>query len=211
MKDTFKLIASLGLICLFASAALVYVHNMVEEPCRAAEQAALNENLKLVMPSSAVNMEKMELSSPSDVVFFSGRDASGKVVGYAAESIGNGGFSGDIKVMVGLTPEGKITGVMVTSHSETPGVGSKATDRKVTKSFWDVMRGRKEEQGVPPNVYLDSFAGKAVDKLNSSVPLQSAGLKPVSGATYSSNAVYNAVNKIADAFPGVSAKLAGGN
>ena len=206
MKDTLKLIASLGLICLFASAALVYVHNMVEEPCRAAEQAALNENLKLVMPQSAVDMEKMELSGPSDVVFFVGKDASGKVVGYAAEGVGNGGFSGNLKVMVGLTPEGKVTGVMVTSHSETPGIGSKATDRKVAKSFWDVIRGRKAEQGVPPNAYLDSFEGKSVDKLNSSVPLQSAGLKPVSGATYSSSAVYNAVNRIADAFPGISAK-----
>ena len=94
MKDTFKLIASLGLICLFASAALVYVHNMVEEPCRAAEQAALNENLKLVMPTSAVDMEKMKLSSPSDVVFFSGKDASGKFVGYAVSVTSSEGDTG---------------------------------------------------------------------------------------------------------------------
>lgn len=203
MKETLKLIASLGLICLFGSAALVYVHNMVEEPCRAAEHAALQENLKLVMPSEAVSMDRMEVQGPEGVAFFSGKDASGKLIAYAAEAIGEGGFGGNVKVMVGLSLEGKVTGIMVTAHSETPGVGTKATDRKAPKSFWKFISGKKEEAGTPPNVYLDSFIGKPMSKLSSEVPLQSSGVHPVSGATYSSNAVYNAVNKVADTFPSI--------
>lgn len=203
MKETLKLIASLGLICLFGSAALVYVHNMVEEPCRAAEQAALNDNLKLVMPAEAVSMEKLDLKGHDDVVFFSGKDASGKLVAYAAEALGNGGFGGNVKVMVGLSLDGTVTGVMVTAHGETPGVGTKATDRKAPKSFWKLICGKNEEQGTPPNAYLDSFVGKPMGKLTSDVPIQSAGVHPISGATYSSNAVYNAVNKVADAFPSI--------
>ena len=203
MKETLKLIASLGLICLFGSAALVYVHNMVEEPCRAAEQAALKENLKLVMPSEAVSMDRMEVQGPEGVAFFSGKDASGKLIAYAAEAIGEGGFGGNVKVMVGLSLEGKVTGIMVTAHSETPGVGTKATDRKAPKSFWKFISGKKEEAGTPPNVYLYSFIGKPMSKLSSEVPLQSSGVHPVSGATYSSNAVYNAVNKVADTFPSI--------
>ena len=206
MKETLKLVASLGLVCLFGSAALVYVHNMVEEPCRKAEKLALQENLRLVMPAEAVQMDKMDVDVPEGIVFFSGKDASGKLISYAAESVGNGGFGGSIKVMVGLSPEGKVTGVMVTSHSETPGVGTKATDRRQPKSFWRFICGRKEPQGTPPNVYLDSFIGKPLSGLGSKVPLQSAGLHPISGATYSSNAVYDAVGKVADSFANVVEK-----
>ena len=203
MKDTLKLVASLGLICLFCGAALVYVHNKVEAPCAAAEQKALQENLKLVMPQEAVAMEKMATEGLENVVFFSGKDASGKLIAYAAEAVGTGGFNGNVKVMVGLSLEGKVTGIMVTAHGETPGVGTKATDRKTPKSFWKFICGKKEEAGTPPNKYLDSFIGKNTSNLGSNVPIKSSGVHPISGATYSSNAVYNAVNKVADAFPSI--------
>jgi electron transport complex protein RnfG len=57
----------------------------------------------------------------------------------ALESAG-GGFGGDIGIMVGVNiKEDKIIGVSVTTHSETPGVGSKAkTDPSFTKQFNDL-------------------------------------------------------------------------
>ncbi len=57
----------------------------------------------------------------------------------ALESAG-GGFGGDIGIMVGVNiKEDKIIGVSVTTHSETPGVGSKAkTDPSFTRQFNDL-------------------------------------------------------------------------
>jgi len=56
----------------------------------------------------------------------------------AFESVG-GGFGGDIGVMVGVDlKEDKIVGVGVTTHSETPGVGSKAkSDPTFVNQFKD--------------------------------------------------------------------------
>jgi electron transport complex protein RnfG len=56
----------------------------------------------------------------------------------AFESSG-GGFGGDIGVMVGVNlKDDKIVGVGVTTHSETPGVGSKAkSDPKFVSQFKD--------------------------------------------------------------------------
>lgn len=52
----------------------------------------------------------------------------GKADTVAFESAGKG-FSGDIGLMVGVdTAQDKIVGIGVTTHSETPGVGSKAKD-----------------------------------------------------------------------------------
>ena len=36
------------------------------------------------------------------------------------------GFGGAVKVMIGIGANGEITGVKVTEHSETPGLGTKA-------------------------------------------------------------------------------------
>lgn len=37
------------------------------------------------------------------------------------------GFGGDLNMMVAITPDGKVGGVRVISHGETPGFGSRAT------------------------------------------------------------------------------------
>jgi electron transport complex protein RnfG len=57
----------------------------------------------------------------------------------AFESSG-GGFGGDIGIMVGVNlKDDKIIGVGVTTHSETPGVGSKAkSDPKFVSQFKDL-------------------------------------------------------------------------
>jgi Na+-translocating ferredoxin:NAD+ oxidoreductase subunit G len=67
--------------------------------------------------------------------FFVGR-FDGKTNTVAFESSGTG-YGGDIGVMIGVDIEqDRIVGVAVTTHSETPGVGSRAkTDPKFTAQF----------------------------------------------------------------------------
>lgn len=48
-----------------------------------------------------------------------------KDLGAAVEST-TGGFGGDLKVLVGFNPEGKILGYTLLEHAETPGLGAKA-------------------------------------------------------------------------------------
>jgi electron transport complex protein RnfG len=57
------------------------------------------------------------------------------------------GFGGRIHMTVGLTPRGSITGVTVTSMSETPNVGSQARDRHWLAQFTGKTAGLRLGSG----------------------------------------------------------------
>lgn len=64
----------------------------------------------------------------TEKTFFIGK-FDGKANTVVFETLAKGGFGGDIGVMVGFNLDSdKITGVAVTTHSETPGLGARAKD-----------------------------------------------------------------------------------
>lgn len=79
------------------------------------------------------------------------------------------GFGGAVEVMVGIDAEGKITGVTVTNHAETPGLGTKAMTVDYLKQY----------EGVS-----EATAGHINDDAN---------IDAITGATITSNAVYGSV------------------
>ena len=87
-------------------------------------------------------------------------------------------FGGTITVMVGIDPAGAVTGVKVTQHSDTPGVGTKAMDASYLKEQYT---GKTETENAG-NIRDDS----TVDQ--------------VTGATVSSNAIYQCVSTALNAF-----------
>lgn len=56
-----------------------------------------------------------------------------ETIAYLFPAIAPDGYSGDIKLMVGVTPSGQVTGVRVLAHKETPGLGDKVD---LKKSDW---------------------------------------------------------------------------
>ena len=56
------------------------------------------------------------------------------------------GYGGTIDLMVGLNPEGTITGVQVLRHTETPGLGAKITEEKFLQQF--IAKNLSEHQLV---------------------------------------------------------------
>lgn len=57
----------------------------------------------------------------------------GQATGVVLETIAPDGYSGDIALLVGISAEGRITGVRVTAHKETPGLGDYI---EIAKSRW---------------------------------------------------------------------------
>lgn len=196
MKDILKLVISLGIVCMVGSAALAWVNKVTAEPRRVAKEKALNESLKLILPADTAKTEPIPWDG--DVNFFRALDKDGKVLAFAAQGVGKGGFGGDIKVVAGIGKDGKLLGVMVTEHQETPGVGTKATDRKAAKSLWDVLTGKAKEVPFPPNQFLDAFTGRAATGF--AMDAGENAVQGISGATYSSKAVLSGVNSICEAF-----------
>ncbi|CAA7617073.1 putative oxidoreductase [Candidatus Terasakiella magnetica] len=70
----------------------------------------------------------------------------GKPTGYAYEYTANGGYGGPIKLMLGIDATGKLLGVRVISHKETPGLGDKID---AAKTDW-ITRFTGLSLGNPP-------------------------------------------------------------
>ncbi|MEM9303124.1 MAG: electron transport complex subunit RsxG [Pseudomonadota bacterium] len=112
-------------------------------------------------------------------VFRARRD--GALVAIAAEVTAPDGYSGPIALLVGMTPDGRITGVRVTDHRETPGLGDGI---EVRVSDWiDGFRDRR--LGDPPTAqWTVRSEGGAFDQFT--------------GATITPRAVVHAVRRALD-------------
>lgn len=63
-------------------------------------------------------------------------DSSNNELGYVVRTLSTvPGYGGDMELFVGISPDGKITGVNVVAHSETSGLGSRTTEPEFTSQF----------------------------------------------------------------------------
>ena len=111
---------------------LAYVNHLTEGPINAQKAKALADGIKTVMcvDNLTVNQtDTVQTKGPKgkDVTFiiYQTIDAQGKDLGAAVETIANG-FGGELKLLVGFAPDGKILGYTLLEHAETPGLGAKA-------------------------------------------------------------------------------------
>jgi electron transport complex protein RnfG len=118
-----------------------------------------------------------------EVTVFVGKK-EGQPWAIAFESTGVG-FGGDIGVMVGYNLDSStLTGIGITTHKETPGLGSRVSEPSFRRGF----------EGRP---LTDTFKAK-----------QDEGtVDGVSGATYSSRGVCEAVRKSVELFPKIKEKV----
>ncbi|CAA7616350.1 electron transport complex subunit RsxG [Magnetospirillum sp. SS-4] len=143
--------AILGGFCTVFGTALALTDGATREPIR---QRALEDkmaSLAQVIPGTIHDNNPV-----SDSITLPGRDGTETVVyrammgnratGFAYEVTAPGGYSGPIKLMLGIAPDGKLLGVRVISHKETPGLGDKI---EVAKSDW-ITRFTGLGMGDPP-------------------------------------------------------------
>ena len=111
---------------------LAYVNHLTEGPINDQKAKALADGIKTVMcvDNLTVNQtDTVQTKGPKgkDVTFiiYQTQDAQGKDLGAAVETIANG-FGGELKLLVGFAPDGKILGYTLLEHAETPGLGAKA-------------------------------------------------------------------------------------
>lgn len=129
MKSTLlNMVLVLFGITLVASAGVGAVNMLTEGAIAEAEANAKNAALLAVLPEfNDKTQETVEVDGRTAVVY-TALAADKSVVGYAVEATSPKGFSGDVVLMVGFTPEGAVRNVNVLKQTETPGLGTKMTD-----------------------------------------------------------------------------------
>lgn len=120
MKKAVGLVLSLTLISGVCAGVLAYVNALTKGPIAATAAANEERAVKAVMPPGTESVK----SSGEDV--FVGADSSGAVVGYAAKGSDQGGYGGEITLMVGFRSDGKsVVCYKTLAAAETPGLGMK--------------------------------------------------------------------------------------
>jgi electron transport complex protein RnfG len=122
----------LGAVALLTSAALALASHVTEADIKAAEAADLKQSLTQVLPGTYDNdLLNDTVTLPGkdgDVLVYRARQA-GKVEAVVYRMIGHG-YAGALVCVMGVSREGRILGVRVIKHAETPGLGDKIDPAK---------------------------------------------------------------------------------
>ena len=117
------------LIAGVAAALLGAVSEITKAPIAAQEEKTLNDGMKAVMPEAG-SFELVETELTGTITAVYAADNGGYVITTAP-----GGFGGAVNTMVGVGADGVITGLRVTGHSETPGLGALAPNPSFYEQF----------------------------------------------------------------------------
>lgn len=149
--------------------------NQVTKPIIEANQIKSEETAMKALITNAESFVTIEDIQDENVKKVCVAKNGDEVVGYVLRMEPNG-YGGAIKMLIGIDAEGKVKGISILEHSETPGFGANATK--------------------------DDFKSQFIDK---SAPLSVAKSNPgdneiqaITGATITSTAITDAVNTACD-------------
>ena len=172
VKYILRLTLTLLAICAVVAGILAAVNSITAPIIAEAKEAKTQQAISAVLPGGG---EKID---------FAGADATGMVLevyaseaGYAVKAAPSG-FGGAITMMVGISTEGKVLGISIISHAETPGLGAVAS--------------QNTDKGV---AFREQFVG-----LISGITIGDGEnqIDSLSGATISSQAIVDGVNAALD-------------
>lgn len=186
MKNIVKNTVVITLITLISGCLLGLVYEITKQPIAVQNEMAKQQAYQSVFSKAEFfdSFESLEkiineafLSQhPAEKVdeLVEAKDASGNLLGYVVTVTSTEGYGGDIQLTMGVQLDGTINGISILSISETPGLGMNAdTDE-----------------------FKRQYAGKNVDFFDITKSGASAEneIDAISGATFTSKAVTNAVN-----------------
>lgn len=187
-KDILVPAISLFLICVVVSALLATTNELTKEPIAQIAAQKQADAMESVCPD-AQSFEKQE---GTELEAYAAVGSEGGIVGYAISSSYKG-YGGDVGIMVGFDLDGNVTGVEILSCDETPGLGANCTKTEFTDMY---------KQAIPESgdftVVKDSSGGS------------DGKIDALTGATITSNAVTEAVNKAIDTYNSLMVMAKGG-
>ncbi|RDY24049.1 RnfABCDGE type electron transport complex subunit G [Romboutsia maritimum] len=176
MNNIIKLGLNLFIICAVAALALGATNQITAPVIEQRNIQANNESRQKVLPE-ATEFKKINEGDYENIdnlieEVYEGADGS-SVVGYTIKVLPKG-YGGKIEIIVGISNDGKITGIKTGNMSETPGLGAKASEPQFSDQF-------KDKEAKKLNLVKGSTSGE--DEIQA-----------ISGATITSAAVTKGVN-----------------
>ncbi len=157
VSDIIKPTVVLLIICLVSSL-LLALTNQVTAP--KIETLAKETELKTrqeVLPAAA----SFEEAKQGDADYCIGKDASGNIVGFVFITVTKG-YGGDVKVMTGVTNEGKVAGIQILELSETAGLGMRAKEESFLQQFKDKISSIGVVKNNPRENEIQALTGATI-------------------------------------------------
>ncbi len=184
MSDIFKVGLKLFIITAIAAMILGVTNLATQGPIEQQRINATNLAKQTVLPQ-AEDFNEVDIVSETAqndkarILEISAGMKDNELIGYTFKVITNG-YGGDVDITVGINMDGKVEGVQIGEHSETPGLGAKI----IEKTFTEQYHGKEIENPI---------------SVTKSEPGDQE-IQAISGATVSSHAVNDGVNLAAQYF-----------
>ncbi|WP_312354722.1 FMN-binding protein [Aminipila sp.] len=172
-KEYIKPALVLVIICLVVSFALSQTYGMTKPIIDQNAAKAADEARALVLPEGDSFTAYDGQLNEGVVDYYIADNGAGVACTSTAKS-----FGGTMTVMVGIDANGAITGVTVTNHADTPGLGTKA----MTVEYLSQYNGKTAADIIPD---MGTIGQDSIKK--------NTNLDAITGATISSNGVYYSV------------------
>ena len=177
LKKAFHLGGTLFAVTAITGIILGVVEHYTSAAIKQVELAAKNEAFKNVMPI-AQNFQAYNVNPDEYVIdLVKGVDESGNLAGWCM-TIETKSYGGPLQFIAGITKEGTVKAINILSHSDTPGLGARATEPEFYGQFTDKTQ-------LPLKV--TKGAASNPDEISA-----------ISGATITSTAVTTGVNAAID-------------
>ncbi len=153
MRNILKLSITLAVVGIISAALLTGVNNITAPIIAERQEAEYMQALEAYFPE----IDSFESEQVDDNQFDKIYDSSGEMLGVMA-TIQQQGYDGIITYNLAVDPTGSIIGVLVVSHSETPGIGDIIT----TDGFQEQFVGKSHEDPIAAGDDVDSVSGATV-------------------------------------------------
>lgn len=186
LKETLKLGLILFIITAVSASVLAVSNNItaprIAEADRIANDLAKQEVLEVAEDFNILDEGKLKevAGSNSNIIEINeGYNKKNQLVGYTFKTKVKG-YGGEIELITGISTEGKVTGINILNHGETPGLGANATE----------------------TYFTDSFKNKSVDNELAAVkdPKEDNEVQALTSATITTTAVVDEVNIVREIY-----------
>lgn len=166
------LLGGVALACTALSTGVYFLtKDKIDEAVAKQQQALLSEVIPVQyhdndLLQSCYDLEKSALKNPS-IGKICVAEKDGKISAYAYETVAPDGYSGNIRLLVGLTPKGDVLGVRVLEHAETPGLGDKI-ELRISDWILSLSNQKISQENLPDWAVkkdggkFDQFAGATI-------------------------------------------------
>ena len=132
-KHEWRLILVLTAICVVSGGVLGWVNALTAPVIEAQKELAKQRALQEALPAATAFAEdpallnELESSGLTGIVEVYRAYHDEEEMGFVF-TVDQPGYAGPIRMVIGITPTGNLSGLTVISHTETPGLGAKITD-----------------------------------------------------------------------------------